>query len=310
MKKTPKRLEIEGRRSFFRYLPVSSEAQNWGTFVVNAGYTLVAPGSPYPPYRHPQGHHFTWREGRVLSHFTFVYITRGRGEFESEASGLVSLTAGDIFILFPHQWHRYRPDPATGWDEYWIECDGAHLQHILQMRPFSPKQPVRHIGHDEDLLHLFVDVVDILRREPPDYLLLLGAYAELLIAQLFSAQKRQMFEGRAAAEIVSEATKLLAHETGRRQHLQELAAQLNLSYANFRRLFKNYTGFSPKQYALHLCLQRAAQQLAQTRLPISRVAETVGFDSIFYFSRYFKEKMGMSPLAYRRRHQPRAARRA
>jgi AraC-like DNA-binding protein len=204
--------------------------------------------------------------------------------------------------MLPGTWHRYRPDPATGWDEYWVECDGAHLRHLLSLRPFPAGKPVVHVGHDEHLLRLYMEIADLLRREPPDYPFLLGATAELLIARLFSAMKRRTFEGRPAGDIIREACVLLASETGRRQELSGLAAQLNLSYSSFRRMFRAHTGFSPRQYALEISLRRASELLARTRLPINRVADELGFDSIFYFSRLFKLKTGFSPSEYRKRH--------
>ena len=109
------RLRLTGRdkRSWFRYQPVGPEARAWGIHVLDAGYTLVPPGSPYPPYRHPDDHHFTWEAGRVLDAYTFVHLTRGGGAFESGPSGPRRVQAGDLFIVFPGVWHRYRPDPWT-----------------------------------------------------------------------------------------------------------------------------------------------------------------------------------------------------
>ena len=291
------------RRSYFRYLPPNEEAREWGAYVVNAGYTLIPAGSPYPPHHHPLGHHFTWEGGRKLSSPVVVYLTRGQGEFETPASGRILVEAGDAFVIIPGTWHRYRPDPATGWDEYWVECDGDHLRRLLALRPIRPAQPVLHIGHDEHLLHLFIGIADILRREPPDYPFLLGATADLLFARLFSAVKRKIYEGRPAEDLIREACELLASEAARRQDLPELAAQLNLGYTTFRRLFQRHTGFTPRQYALEISLRRASELLAQTRLPIARIADELGFESIFYFSRFFKGKTGLSPSEYRKDHR-------
>jgi AraC-like DNA-binding protein/quercetin dioxygenase-like cupin family protein len=303
MKTRPENHIHGDRRSYFRYLPPSEDVRRWGAYVVNAGYTLISPGAPYPPHRHPHDHHFTWQDGRILSSPAMVYLTRGQGEFETLASGRVPVTAGDVFVILPGVWHRYRPDPATGWDEYWVECDGDHLRCLLSLRPVRPEHPVFHVGHDEHLLGLYMEIADLLRREPPDYPFLLGATVELLFARLFSAMKRHTHEGRPTADIIREACDLLTREAGRRQELKHLAAQLNLSYSTFRRMFRAHTGFSPRQYALEISLRRASELLAHTRLPITRVADELGFDSIFYFSRFFKNKTGFSPNEYRKRRQ-------
>jgi AraC-like DNA-binding protein len=296
-----RRLTPRDKRSFFRYLAVGPDARAWGVFVPDAGYTLIPPGSPYPPYLHPADHHFTWERGRVLRSFQFVYITRGGGTFESERGGRQRVRAGDLFILFPDVWHRYRPDPRTGWDEYWLEMDGDHARRLMALDPFDPARPVLRIGRDEKLVQLFLEAVDTLRREPPEYRFLLGAQAVMIIAHTLSALKRRRFEGRPAEEIIREAKALLARAAGRSHPLDGVAAQLSLSYSTFRRLFRQYTGLSPRQYALRMSLRRAGDLLARTRLPVGRIAEELGFESVYYFSRFFRKKMGCAPTEYRAR---------
>lgn len=296
-----RRLSPRDKRSFFRYLPVSPDARDWGAYVIDAGYTLIPPGSPYPPYRHPEDHHFTWDHGRVLSSYQFVYITRGEGEFESGPSGRDRVRAGDLFILFPDIWHRYRPDPRTGWDEYWLEFDGDYARRLMGRPPFATSQPVLRVGRDEKLVQHFLEAVETIRQEPPEYRCLLGAQAVQVIAHTLSALKRKRSEGRPEGDLVREAKDLLARQAGRKLPLEGIASQLNVSYSTFRRLFRASTGFSPRQFALQVCVRRAGDLLARTQLPVSRVAEELGFDSIFYFSRFFKQKTGLSPAAWRRR---------
>ena len=44
---------------------------------------------------------------------------------------------------------------------------------------------------------------------------------------------------------------------------------------------------------------RARDLLARTETPVSLVAKETGFESVFYFSKFFKEKAGMTPTKYR-----------
>ena len=73
--------------AWFCYLPKSLDAEEWGLYVLDAGYTMIAPNSPYPPVEHPDAHMFSWESGRTLESFTLVYITRGGGVFESSSGG-------------------------------------------------------------------------------------------------------------------------------------------------------------------------------------------------------------------------------
>lgn len=66
-------------------------------------------------------------------------------------------------------------------------------------------------------------------------------------------------------------------------------------------------GTTPVQYINRMRLRKAKELLATTDKSITEIAMTAGFQSIHYFSRYFKEKERISPLLYRERHQQRAA---
>ena len=107
--------------SFSSYLPISDEVFHGGIYVTSAGCQVVPPGATYPPVQHPSLYHFSWDEGRVLPDFGLVLICAGGGIFESKATGCIEIKADMGFILFPGVWHRYRPNPKTGWTEKWVQ---------------------------------------------------------------------------------------------------------------------------------------------------------------------------------------------
>ena len=82
--------------------------------------------------------------------------------------------------------------------------------------------------------------------------------------------------------------------------LHELATQYHLSYASFRKMFKKYTGKSPRQYHLELKLMRAKELLLTSDLSITEISHLLNFESLQYFSRYFKKQTGSSPRALRK----------
>lgn len=83
--------------------------------------------------------------------------------------------------------------------------------------------------------------------------------------------------------------------------LSELAAEMNadvywLSREIRRRIGKNY-----KELLQEKRMQQALYLLKNSRLPVSDIIESVGYDNTSYFYRKFKEKYGMSPKEYRGR---------
>ncbi|MCY9657908.1 AraC family transcriptional regulator [Paenibacillus chondroitinus] len=82
----------------------------------------------------------------------------------------------------------------------------------------------------------------------------------------------------------------------------QLAEQLGVSPEHFSRLFKKEKGMSFIDYLLHLRIEKSRELLLLSKSNVHEVAQEVGFQSQYYFSRKFKQLVGVSPSAYV--HQP------
>ena len=137
--------------------PINSMSRALGFYLDDAGSIVVSGNSVSPPpiENHPREHVLLWEKGRILQKFQVVYIYRGKGTFQSKQGGLHSVNSGDVFLLFPGEWHHYRPDPEVGWIEFWIRFDGDYAKKLMSSEPFSPLKPVIRIGHSKALFQLF-----------------------------------------------------------------------------------------------------------------------------------------------------------
>src|SRR4051812_32212368 len=100
--------------NYYKYLPVSRIDENWGLYVLNAGFNETGAHEPYPSTSHPSHHYFSWEKGRVLNEYQLLYITKGEGLFESDSCAEQVVKEGTILMLFPGEWHRYKPNGQTG----------------------------------------------------------------------------------------------------------------------------------------------------------------------------------------------------
>ena len=82
--------------------------------------------------------------------------------------------------------------------------------------------------------------------------------------------------------------------------LERLAKRLGVSDRHLRRVFEAQLGVSPLQYLLTRKLLTAKQLLADTRLPITQVAQSSGFASLRRFNAAFAEHYGLNPSQMRR----------
>jgi AraC-like DNA-binding protein len=65
-------------------------------------------------------------------------------------------------------------------------------------------------------------------------------------------------------------------------------------------LYKGRYGTSPIGDLINYRIENAKMLLSFGNMQISEVAYTVGFSSIYYFSKYFKTVTGLSPSEYKR----------
>jgi len=82
--------------------------------------------------------------------------------------------------------------------------------------------------------------------------------------------------------------------------LGSISRAAGLSAFHFARLFKAATRDSPFQFVTRTRMERAKELLRKTRLPVSDIAERVGYQQPSHFSARFRSLLGCSPDAYRK----------
>ncbi|MFW6106623.1 MAG: AraC family ligand binding domain-containing protein, partial [bacterium] len=234
---------------FFRYPTVTEQDRAWGLYVTGGGFVSVAPKSPYPLEVHPPSYQFRWPQRRVLDEYQMFLIARGEGEFESGAGGRRPIKRGNVAITFPGQWHRYRPVPSVGWDQYWIGFRGEIADRLLHRGLLRAELPVLDVPLDETVMRPFQRLLTCLQNDPPGaHQLMAGSIIEILGATLAAARAGRHPDRE--AEMVQQAKVLLERKSEDNPTIEAIARQLEISGTHFRRVFKRQTGMSPYQYQL------------------------------------------------------------
>jgi AraC-like DNA-binding protein len=285
--------------SYFRYFAVGPEARHWGLALTAAGHTRVPAGAPYPPNRHPSDHDFAWERGRVLDALQIVLITAGGGWFESEATGCRTVEPGMAFVVLPKIWHRYRPNPETGWTESWLEVQGATVDNLIRVGVFFASTALQAVERAAGLEEALDRLHGRARMARPGFDPELTAAAFAALAAWEKAGRIQPTRSRMTAAIL-EAERLLADRISEPVNVEALARKLGVAYSHFRRAFKTHTGFAPWQYVLHLRVSQARRMLSSSDATLEAVASQLGFSSGFHLSSAFKRTYGIAPEHWRR----------
>jgi Transcriptional regulator containing an amidase domain and an AraC-type DNA-binding HTH domain len=286
--------------NFHKYLPVTALEEQWGLYVTTVGCNLVGAHQDYPNNReHPPTHSFTWNTGRILDGYYVVFITRGQGTFESGKTANTKLEAGTCFFLFPGVWHRYRPDIKSGWEEYWIGFKGCYADDLMTKGFFTADQPFVQVGMHEQLLVLFQKILDTVHTGATGYHQVIAGIALQIVGLIHSVKMYRDQSGDPDSQLINKARFMLREMLESPVDMEQIAQSLPMGYSKFRKLFKKLTTQSPHQYLLNLRLDKSRELLETTHLTVNEIAFQTGFESVFYFSKLFKRKNGVSPMQYR-----------
>ena len=82
--------------------------------------------------------------------------------------------------------------------------------------------------------------------------------------------------------------------------LTSLAAKYNVSMGSLSKMIKDHLQLNFSDYIASLRIQRAKELLSDETLSIQEIAEIVGYNDYFYFTKVFKKIEGISPSKYRK----------
>ncbi len=281
----------------YKYFPVSETQRKWGLYATCAGHNRTEPLAQFPSRAHPDEYFFTWEKGRILGEWQIILLEGGRGTVEFRKRRF-AVSQGSLIVLTPDCWHRYRPDNETGWTTYWLGFGGDLATRFASGAGFNPDGEVRALGTKHRFCRLFADTVtDILSGAKPS---LYSAAAQIppLIAAL--TDDGHSGTSRTASKAIQSAQTYIMEHVCEIVDFAALAESLGIPYRTFRHLFTKETGESPLQFQLGIRLARAKNLLASSDIPIAEIAETLGFNSTWYFSHFFSKATGVSPRDYRR----------
>ncbi len=282
------------RRNFSSYLTWSDDDERRQLVCTDVGMAEVAPGSPYPPAA--AGHPSAFKSvatGRVIQEYQLVYVTRGRGNFRS-GDAEFAVGAGSVLAVFPGVPHAYRPDPETGWDEYWVGFKGQYADVLRDSGFHVPERPFFPVGTHQSIISIFTGIFAAVDAQEPYYQFRAGSLVMLLLSEILGRSRKAEQSGEAAL-LVEKAKFLMEENADQPMTVETIGEKLGVGLERFYEAFKAYTGMTPYQYFIQLKINKAKDLLDREEASVKEVAFALGFEDPYYFSRLFKKKTGVAP---------------
>ncbi|MFP4974662.1 helix-turn-helix transcriptional regulator [Paenibacillus sp. CN-4] len=274
-------------------------------YFIECGRTVYAPGEQHPN-----------RAGIGL--FDLLLVERG-ALYMGEEKKRWAVPAGHMLLLLPDRYH-YAAEPCREETSFtWI-----HFRTIGDWRQTEDDVvPLNRVDHTDrfGVSPYFIRLPQFGPGPGPDTPGRTGL-AELLLQLAGQRRSSAVWEQQRIFEELLRSLDLSRHDSGRthalelaerteaylRSHYTEpltnasLSEALHFHYNYLSRCMKRVYGVTPMEYLTDYRLEQAKLLLLKTELPVALIAERTGFGSTPYFSRRFAERMGNSPLRFRRRH--------
>ncbi|MDD7403998.1 MAG: AraC family transcriptional regulator [Butyribacter sp.] len=139
------------------------------------------------------------------------------------------------------------------------------------------------------------------------YDIISSSLASALLAELMRIWRKR---GLCIDEIISdssvgnrafdEITQYIDNHYNETLQVQELAAQCNMSYSYFAKLFRKTYNQSCKEYIEFIRINKVLELLRFTNLDLTYISQETGFADCSHLIRTFKKKKGMTPKQWRK----------
>ena len=131
--------------------------------------------------------------------------------------------------------------------------------------------------------------------------LLCAALEELLIRMIRrGAAPAPAARSREDAGALEQVMDYLSARLDRQLTLEEICQDNLVGRSQLQKLFHTRTGGGVMEYFIGLKMQAARRMIREGRLNFTQIAARLGFQSLHYFSRRFRQATGMSPSEYER----------
>lgn len=253
----------------------------------------------YMGYFPKAAYHYRERQNGCKDNI-LIYCTRGKGWFILNNQRFE--VGPNEFIIVPSTKVKmsYGSDENDPWTIYWVHFSGKDMDAFNKSFNINLYDGARQILLNEKGLQLWEAMYQNLQLGySKDNLTNTNLCLYHFLATFLYPDKHANIKIQDEKDMIKETILYMQNNLNAKLTVEDMAHKNGFSTSHFSSLFRKSTGMSPLDYFIHLKLQKACVLLYRSENRIKDIANTIGYDDPFHFSRLFKKNMRVSPNQYR-----------
>ena len=239
---------------------------------------------------------------RTLHSLEVLWCTDGVFQVEFP-EGKYTMQPGYVCYYMPGETHIFDAPPGDGGQYCFVAFEGNFTCEFLKR--FNITRLPHYAGAcPEELFSLLYDLIR--KKDDTSMLSALAEGVKLLILSTHTVNRNESSQTKDKTERnYASLAKALAdlHYTDQRMNVNGIAETLSIHRVHLSREFRKVYNIPLSTYLIRCRLACAAKLLKTTDLSIKNIAVKSGFSDPVYFTRYFRNETGFSPLRFRESDQ-------
>lgn len=231
-------------------------------------------------------------------HHCLIYCQSGSGILDHK-NRKREVNRGDLVICSSEQSLLFSTKPDQNNAFFWINFTGELADDFAERLLMKMDDGLANVGQLSNIINDFDNLLALGSR---GYTATNVIHAVHVLQQALSYLALQLrltaFKSNSTFDIDDIET-LMRNNLHQELSLDTLAHYSQLSKFHFAKKFKELTDTAPIQHFINMKMQQACVELDNSEKTIKIIADSLGYNDPYYFSRLFKKIIGMSPKQYR-----------
>lgn len=233
-------------------------------------------------------------------HYILYFVNEGRGSVSVRQVSF-KVESGQGFVVFPGVETKIQSHYRDTMNVTWVAFSGYLVDRYLTRANLSVYEPVFTDNEKEEGRAYFSRLLAAAQIFPNRYCKIMSELYGIMGYLIDNAVPENKLGTTMPEFYLMRALDFIDRNYFESITVEDIASFVGISRKTLNTVFAELTGFSPKDYLIYYRISKAVDLLRDRNLSVEMIADSIGYNDQFYFSKQFKQNVGMTPSECRKR---------